>query len=83
MKYFDFEIGIKVRVAECYLTDECTQHVDTTEIAYVCSEPSDSEELVGIQYESGVIDYVPQDILTILGDERYHHCDDLSCNCMS
>ena len=83
MKYFDFEIGIKVRVAECYLTDECTQHVDTTEIAYVCSEPSDSEELVGIQYENGIIDYVPQDILEILGDERYHHCDDLSCNCMS
>jgi hypothetical protein len=35
-------------------------------IAIVCSEPSDEEELVYVQYESGLIDIVPQDILTII-----------------
>jgi hypothetical protein len=37
-----------------------------SETATVCSEPSDNEELVSIQYESGLIDYVPQDILEIV-----------------
>jgi hypothetical protein len=35
-------------------------------IAIVCSEPSDEEELVYVQYEGGLIDIVPQDILTII-----------------
>jgi hypothetical protein len=64
--YKKFKVGTKVKVAECYLKDEATQHTSTSEIATVFSEPSDNEELVGIQYESNVIDYVPQDILEII-----------------
>jgi len=60
-----YKIGVTVNVAECYLTDEVTENIDTSESAIVVTEPFDDEELVGIQYESGVIDYVPQDILEI------------------
>ena len=60
-----FKLGATVNVAECYLNDEVTENYDTSSIATVLSEPSDEEELVCIQYESGGIDYVPQDILEI------------------
>ena len=58
------KLGTKVRVAQCYLDDEVTQNYDTTPIATIVNyEVSDEEELACIQYESGGIDYVPQDIL--------------------
>jgi len=63
--YQQFEQGKTVSVAECYLTDECTEHMDTSATATIVTEPSDDEELVGIVYESGELDYVPQDILEI------------------
>lgn len=63
MKPEDFKNGMKVEVAECYLEDEVTVNYNTSKIATVCSEPSDNEELVSIQYESGEIDFVPQWIL--------------------
>ena len=64
----EFKEGIRVEIAECYLTDECTEPFrdEMSSIAIVCSEPSDEEELVYVQYESGLIDIVPQDILTII-----------------
>jgi len=62
-----FKFGSKVSVAECYLVDEVTENLlGKTETATVNSEPSDNEELVAIIYESGVIDFVPQDILEII-----------------
>lgn len=62
-----FKIGNKVTVAECYLNDEVTENLlGKSSTATIDSEPSDDEELVVIIYESGAIDYVPQDILEIL-----------------
>lgn len=61
-----FKIEKKVAVAERYLTDEVTEHFNTSPVATIISEPSDEEELVGIQYDSKEIDYVPQDILEVL-----------------
>ena len=63
-----FREGVKVKVSSCYLEDECTEHMNTSETAVVLQEPSDPEELVMIQYESEEIDFVPQDILEILID---------------
>jgi hypothetical protein len=60
-----YKIGVTVNVAECYLNDEVTENIDTSKTAIVVTEPFDEEELVGIQYKSGVLDYVPQDILEI------------------
>lgn len=57
--------GNKVLVAECYLNDEVTENVETSEIATVIGD-SIGDNLVGIQYESGVIDFVPQDILEVI-----------------
>jgi hypothetical protein len=61
-----FKDGVKVKVAECYLTDEVNINNDTTPTATVCSEPIDDEQLVCIQYENNLIDFVPQDILEII-----------------
>jgi hypothetical protein len=62
-----FKHGSKVSVAECYLNDEVTENLlGKTATATVDSEPRDNEELVAIIYESGVIDFVPQDILEII-----------------
>lgn len=61
-----FKMGVKVNVAECYLTDEVNENNDTTPTATVHSEPIDDEESVYIQYENGLIDIVPQDILEII-----------------
>lgn len=63
-----FKYGDNVKVAECYLNDEVSEphRSDMSETAIVSSEPSDDEELVSIQYESGLIDFVPQDILEII-----------------
>ena len=68
MSYLKFKKGVKVEIAECYLVDECTEPFrgEMSSNATVCSEPSDEEELVYIQYGSGLIDIVPQDILTII-----------------
>lgn len=62
MKRDDFKIGLKVTVDECYLSDEASPDC-ASETAIVFTEPSDDEELVGIRYEDGSLDYVPQDIL--------------------
>lgn len=64
----NFSLGDNVRVAQCYLDDEVTEPFrdEISETATVCSEPSDSEELVSIQYESGLIDFVPQEILEVV-----------------
>lgn len=73
MKKFEaFKIGKKVKVAECYLTDEVTENYNTSKVATICSEPSDKEELVSIQYESGEIDFVPQWILEIIPLFKLH-----------
>lgn len=61
-----FKENQKVNVDECYRNDECTEHFAATETATVLSEPKDNEELVMIKYENGGIDFVPQDILTII-----------------
>lgn len=63
-----FKMGAKVSVAQCYLDDEVSQpnRSEMSETATVCSEPTDDEELVSIQYESGLIDFVPQDILEVI-----------------
>jgi len=61
-----FKDGVKVKVAECYLTDEVNINNDTTPTAIVRSEPIDNEQLVCIQYENNLIDFVPQDILEII-----------------
>lgn len=65
-KFERFIVGKKVEVADCYLEDEVTANFDTSKIAIIQSEPSDNEELVCIQYESGVIDFVPQYILEVV-----------------
>jgi len=64
--YKKFKVGVKVNVAKCYLNDEVTKNCDTSPTAIVFSEPSDNEELVGIQYNGGSLDYVPQDILEVI-----------------
>ena len=61
-----FKEGVTVSVDECYLNDEVTQGCDTSKTAIVFAEPSDNEALVGIQYQSGTLDYVPQSILEVL-----------------
>ena len=60
----DFVLGIKVEVSEVYRNDEVAQFINSSDTATVLSEPSDSEELVCIQYDSKEIDFVPQDMLT-------------------
>ena len=67
MSYKKFKLGAKAQVAECYLNDEVTENTNTSPTARVNSEPSDNEELVAIIYDSGEIDFVPQDILEIIG----------------
>ncbi len=63
----DFREGDGVRVAQCYLDDEVTENMlGKTATAIVNSVPRDSEELVAIIYKSGLIDFVPQDILEII-----------------
>ena len=62
----NFKLGGKVRVAECYLNDEVTKGRNTTPMATINSEPSDDEELVAIIYDSGELDFVPQDILEMV-----------------
>jgi len=57
--------GNKVVVAECYLTDEATEHINTSSIATVIGDAT-GDELVVIEYESGEIDFVPQDILEVV-----------------
>ena len=63
--YQQFEQGKTVSVAECYLNDEVTENYNTSPTAVIFQEPSDDEELVGIQYDGGELDFVPQDILEI------------------
>jgi len=66
MSYKKFKNGFTVKVAECYLNDEVTENTNTSPTATVNSEPSDNEELVTIVYDSGEIDFVPQNILEIV-----------------
>jgi hypothetical protein len=64
--YKKFKVGNTVTVAECYLSDEVTENYNTSPTAIIVNyEPSDDEELICIQYDSGEIDYVPQDILEV------------------
>ena len=65
MKYEKFTIGNSVIVEQCYLNDEINKGNKLSSVAIVFSEPNDDEELVGIQYNNGTIDYVPQYILEI------------------
>ena len=62
----NFKLDDKVKVAECYLNDEVTENYPTSPTATVFTEPSDEEELVGIIYDGGDMDYVPQNILEII-----------------
>ena len=66
MSHTRFKLGNKVRVADFYRLDEVAQHINTSEVAIIRSEPSDDEELVCIAYESGEIDFVPQEILEVI-----------------
>jgi hypothetical protein len=59
----EFNLGDKVKIDECYLTDEVTENTETSPTATVVSKPSYEEELVMIQYDSGLLDYVPQNII--------------------
>ena len=61
----NFKEGAIVTIHECYLNDEVTQDYNTSANAIILSEPKDDEELVCIQYTSGEIDFVPQDILEL------------------
>jgi hypothetical protein len=63
--YTKFKKGVTVIVDECYRNDEVTQNINTSETAIVITKPSNDEELVGIQYKGGEIDFVPQDILEV------------------
>lgn len=56
--------GTEVEVDEIYLSDEASPD-GATSTATVFQEPTDSEMLVGIQYEDSSLDYVPQDILQV------------------
>lgn len=60
--YEKFKEGIQVRVDEAYLQDEASGG-QATATAIIMSEPSDEEELVQIQYENGMIDYLGQEWL--------------------
>ena len=65
MKGFEqYKVEAEVTVSEVYLNDEASPE-NASATATVFSEPSDDEELVGIQYEDKSLDYVPQDILEI------------------
>jgi len=64
--YNKFKFGKQVQVSQAYLDDEASVDEFTTPTAKVFAEPSDEEELVGIRYETGCIDYVPQDFLEII-----------------
>jgi len=66
MAYEDFKKHGTVLVDDCYLADEVNINNNASKKARVLSEPSDEEELVCIQYETGTLDYVPQNILTVL-----------------
>lgn len=62
MQHTKFKIGMRVSVAECYLADEINQYNETTPQATIINE-FDGDELVGIIYDNGIIDFVPQDVL--------------------
>lgn len=64
--YQQFQIGLKVSIAECYLNDEVTENYNTSPTAIISSEPKDDEELVAVVYDSGEIDFVPQNILEVI-----------------
>jgi len=65
--YKKFKEGIDVSVDKAYLTDEINLNSpDISEFAIVRTPPGDKEELVGIEYDTGVMDYVPQDMLQIV-----------------
>jgi hypothetical protein len=64
----DYINGTEVRVNACYLQDEVNDgyREKTSEFAIIVDEPNDNEQLVGIQYKSGMIDYVSHDWLEIM-----------------
>lgn len=66
MSHTKFKVGQKVRVADYYLKDEVAQHINSSSIATINSEPSDDEELVCIAYKGGEMDFVPQEILEVI-----------------
>jgi len=62
----EFREGFSVTVDDCYLDDEVTLNINTSKIATIYADSSDDEsELVSIQYQSGEIDFVPRNILTL------------------
>jgi len=63
--HMKFKDGLTVRLAEYYLSDEASPDC-ASELAVIIQQPKDSEELVGIEYNNGSIDFVPQDILEII-----------------
>ena len=62
-RYLLFKEGVRVNIDESYLTDEVNVNNLTTPSATVISEPKDCEELVCIQYDNCIIDFVPQEVL--------------------
>lgn len=65
--FFNFQIDETIEVDQCYLDDEVTMNSKgISSRATIQSIPKDDEELVCIQYTSGLIDYVPQNIINKL-----------------
>ena len=59
----EFKLKQEVSIADRYLNDEVGIIANATKNARILSLPSDDEELVMVQYENKIIDYVPQDII--------------------
>jgi len=68
-----FTTGATVSVCESYINDECTRKTQTSPIAAVFQEPSDTGELVGIVYKSKTLDFVPQDVLKVVEVDLFEH----------
>ena len=61
----ELKVGCTVKVAEYYLDDEASPECASI-LAIIVEQPEDDEQLVGIEYDNGSIDYVPQDILELV-----------------
>lgn len=74
MKTFKTKLkeGTEVTVDEAYLNDEASPE-GASSTATVFQEPTDKEMLVGIKYEDGSLDYVPQDILTVMTNTKKYY----------
>lgn len=61
----DLQVGARVELDGCYLDDEVSPS-NATLFAHVIEAPTDDEALVGVEYDNGSIDFVPQNILILV-----------------